>query len=213
MDKAKPKTVVYGPVFNPKNAHGYRHVRWVENVSLGLRLVGFADEIARKEHSRAVEHKGWFIRDDDYGGEVFRGVVYQLPTRDGGTPRFVYGYADPFNDDCALLCFDFECEKLEAARSADRFAERFAEVEREYSRAYDARQRFNDLTEEQKTMRAEALQLAAEMKRAKRANVEAPTICATLRAKIFGLREQIEKARLTQARLFADFGREAGWEG
>ena len=92
--KSKP-TISYGPAFD---AHGYKWVRFVENVSRGLRLVGFADEIAKAEGSwRSIQHTGWFTDDDQ--SEKYRGVVYQLPSR--GEPLYVYGYADTNNDDCA----------------------------------------------------------------------------------------------------------------
>ena len=98
------KSIDYGSVNDEKRMHGYRGVRWVENVSCGLRRVGFADEIMRGEgYPRAIDHKGWFIHDEDYG-EVYRGVVYQLPARHG-LPQYVIGYDDPYNDDCALLSF------------------------------------------------------------------------------------------------------------
>src|SRR3954468_7479533 len=46
-------------VYNPQHeSNGERRSRWVENASDGLRRVGFADEIARAEHSRAIQHQG-----------------------------------------------------------------------------------------------------------------------------------------------------------
>ena len=153
MRKKAPKTIEYNPVNDPKRVHGYKHVRWVDNVSCGLRRVGFADEIMRGEgYSRAIDHKGWFIREDGDGGEVYRGVVYQLPARHG-LPQYVYGYDDPNNEGAALLCFGPSVDKCGAARSADRFAEIFAEYEREYDRAWQAGRRYEELDEEIKDMR------------------------------------------------------------
>lgn len=128
MKKQKTPSIIYGPRFD-SGSRAFRHVRWVENVSRGLRLVGFADEI-----TRSINHRGWFI-DDEFQDEVMRGVVYRLPR--GG---FAYGYADPHNDDCALLCFDCDAESAEqAARYADQFAKRYAEQEREYQAKWNAR--------------------------------------------------------------------------
>ena len=107
--KIEPKVIEYNRAFE---AHGYRNVRWVENVSRGLRLVGFADEIASKEgHRRTIDHRGWFT-DEDQCGEIYRGVVYQLPSHGDEKECYVYGYADPNNDDCALLCFDLTGDKM-----------------------------------------------------------------------------------------------------
>ncbi len=202
MKKTKPKFIEYNPA---STIHGYENVRWVENVSRGLRLVGFADEIAQKEGNwRAINHKGWFT-DDDGDGETYRGIVYKLPRRHG-LPTYVYGYADPCNADCALLCFDPTTEVMDAARSADRFAEICAEEERDYQRAWRAGRDYEELAEQIKEERTEALKLAEEMRAAKRARVEAPTICTVLRGKIFALYHSIQRARAKRIELLDNFG-------
>lgn len=201
------KAIEYNPVCAPM--HGYKNVRWVENVSRGLRLVGFADEIARAEHSRSIQHTGWFT--DDYYSETYRGVVYQLPSR--GEPLYVYGYADPNNDDCALLSFDTEADKMEAARAADRFAEIFAEEQRECNEAFQAGRRCEDLADDVAKMRKEALAIGAEMRAARHTVTEAPTICATLRSKIKSLYRQIQKAREERDELISNFGKHDGFAG
>lgn len=203
--KQRTKHVEYNP---PHTSHGYT-VRWVENASRGLRLVGFADEVARREHSRAIEHKGWFI-DDEGTGDVYRGVVYQLPSR--GAPQYVYGYADPCNGDCALLCFDVETTLLDAARAADRFAEIFAEEARDYDRASQASARCEDLAAEIKEARKRALAIGQEMRAAKRQNIIAPTICASMRREIASLYRGIQKARKEIASLVSAYGKQPGFE-
>jgi hypothetical protein len=200
----KQKFIEYNPANDPKRMHGYKNVRWVENVSRGLRLVGFADKVADEAGSHAIEHQGWFT-DDDFQDEVYRGVVYQLPVRDGET-QFVYGYADPNNDDCALLCFEPFTDKLEAAKQADRFAELMAESERDYRRADSARIKYDELADEIKQARTTALKIAAEMRAAKQSGVSAPTICATLRSKILSLYRSIQKARKERAELMDSYG-------
>lgn len=116
--------------------------RWVENAAPSLRFVGYADEL-----NPAIKHKGRYLRSDDYGGEVARGVVYQLPSRQG-LVLFAYGVADPCNENCALLDFDLETApandvdaidyaKRGAASYADSVAERYAETEREWNDAWD----------------------------------------------------------------------------
>lgn len=197
------RTIEFNPVVDPKRA-GYKNVRWVENVSKGLRLVGFADEIAK------LDHKGWFTSDYNETEEVYRGVVYQLPSH-GREERYAFGYTDPNNDDCALLCFDLESDKQDAAREADSFAEICAERERDYQRAWGAGRKCEDLEEEIIAARKEALAIAEEMRAAKRASVQAPTICATLRAKVMGLYEEIQRARKKRAELIDCFGSQPGF--
>ena len=196
----KPITIEFNPIHT---SHGYS-VRWIENVSLGLRLVGFADEILPR-----LRHKGWFI-DEDLQDEVYRGVVYQLPSHKGET-RFVYGYADPYNKDCALICFDLQSEKEDTARHADRMAEIFAEEQRDYSRAQRAGMEYTDLAEEIVSKRKEALAIATEMRTAKKTSVQAPTICAVARAKVLSLYSSIQKDRKKRKELLADFGKLPGF--
>ncbi len=202
MKRAKRKFIDYNPA---STMHGYDNVRWVENASLGLRRVGFADQIAEKEgHWRAIDHKGWFT-DDDCEDDTLRGVVYQLPARDGCS-MYVYGYADPDNDDCALLCFNHTSEIMQAARYSDSFAERFADEQRNYKRAWRAGRDYDELAEEIKQARTQALKLAEEMRAAKRARVQAPTICAVLRGQILSLYRSIQNMREKRADLFGNFG-------
>jgi hypothetical protein len=208
--KIAPKVIEYNPIVPPERAHGYKNARWVENVSRGLRLVGFADEIASAEgRRRTIDHKGWHTDDDGGNGEYYRGVVYLLPSR--GEPLYVYGYADPNNDDCALLCFDTEADKMDAARYADQFAERFAEDQRDHNRAWQAGRRCEDLADEVQAMRKKALAIGAEMRDAKRAKLDAPTICATLRDKIMSLYRQMQKARKEIAELTDNYGTRDGF--
>ena len=71
--KHKRKAGSYGPAFK-HCGKGYRHV---ENcVAAGLRFVGYADKINDR-----IRHKGWCV--DEFGDDVMRGVVYQLPARNG----------------------------------------------------------------------------------------------------------------------------------
>ena len=109
------------------------HRRWVENVSDGLRFVGFADDL-----NTSIQHSGWFT--DDHCDNTYRGVVYRLPTRKGGNPIFVYGYTNSFMDDFALLEFSAECDcSIDAARWADNIAEYYADLERDFQRIENAK--------------------------------------------------------------------------
>jgi len=211
MRKKAPKTIEYNPVCDPKHVHGYRGVRWVENALLGLRRVGFADEIMKGEgYVRTIAHRGWFIHDDEgASGEVYRGVVYQLPSRHY-KPQYVYGYDDPNNDGAALLCFDPVEEKREAAKLADRFAEIFAEHERDYDRAQQARQQCEDFDERVKDARREALALADEMRRIRWPR--GARTCAVIREKILSLYREIQKSRAERDELKATYGNAPGFE-
>jgi hypothetical protein len=204
--KPEPKVIEYNPRFS---AHGYRHVRWVENVSRGLRFVGFADKIATH-----IRHTGWYT--DDVGAfEKYRGVVYQLPSHGDEKECYVYGYADPNNDDCALLCFEIEGDKDRAARYADQFAERFAEAECDYQRAWQAGDRCKDIAHEVARARSEALKIGEELRLVKQAQINAkisaPTICATLRAKVRELYREIQKLRKERDELRSSYGKEPGF--
>lgn len=210
--KIKP-SIEYNPQCKPEDVHGYRHVRFVERPKLGLRFVGYADDV----YPSYIQHTGWFT-DDDGDFDKYRGVVYQLPARNG-KECFVYGYEDP-NMDGALLDFDVEEDKKEAARQADRMAEIFAEHERDYQRAWRAGRRYEDLADEIKSARDEAREIGAEL-RAARGHVASliqcgldgnfPRSCATLRERVFELRRQITKMRKERKSLLSDYGRQPGF--
>ena len=171
-----------------ERAHGWRHCRWIEDcAAIGLREVGFADEIL------SLRHNGWFA--DAFQDEIYRGQVWQIPARHG-RPQFVYGYADPCNEGAALICFDVEEDKSEAARGADSLAESFAEAEREYSEAWQAARQWEELGDEMKAARGKARALVAEMRKAIREGKQAgAAICEALRGKLADYAAQWESAR------------------
>lgn len=190
--------------YNPRHdAHGYKQCAWIENVGRGLRGVGYADEILSR-----LRHKGWYT--DDTQSDVYRGIVYQLPGRDGKS-LYVYGYADPMNRGAAFLCFDYVDDKEDAARFADRLAEIFAEEEREYQEAWRAGRDYVDLEEEIKKVRAAALALAKERHTAKGSGYPTPMICATIRKTVLEAYQSIQTMREERETLFNDFGRHPGF--
>lgn len=197
--KIAPKVIEYNPRFG---AHGYSHVRWVENASRGLRLVGYCDDI-----TRSICHTGWFTDDDQT--EKYRGVVYQLPSR--GEPLYAYGYADPDNEDCALLCFDGENDKEDAARAADRFAEIFAEHERDYREAWQAGRRVEAINEEIVESRTNVLKIGAEMREGRKAGLYLPTACEALRRDVARAYRFIQKLRKERDELIDTFGQRPGF--
>jgi hypothetical protein len=204
-------------VYNPRcTVAGFNNVRWVENASNGMRLVGFADMVASR---RAIDHTGWFT-DDDQSGDLYRGVVYQLPAArhgakpecswsdsDGERNRYAYGYADPNNDGAALLCFDLVADRKDAARFADQLAERRAESERDYQRAWRAGTEHAELGETIKAARRRCLALIREARAACKRLADAPMIRDTIRAAIEAARETIEECRAKRAELESEYRR------
>lgn len=178
--------------YNRPNAQGER---WVENVSKGLRLAGFADELCR-----SINHTGWWT--DEYGdNDTMRGVVYRLPHG-----WMVAGYADPCNDDCALLDFGtlFDNEH-DAAGAADRIAEIHAERERDYQQAWQAGHLWAEKGEDIRNTRQEALGLLADIKAKRSALCDAPAIVATLRKRLDFLLSHIREIREDREGLERDY--------
>ena len=205
QDVAKGKNrYVPGPTEcgKPFAAYGETGMRWVENAGRIMRKVGFADDIIN------LRHKGWYA--DDNCDETIRGVVYQLPTRNGKL-QFAYGYADPINDGAACLSFDLIDDKDTAAHWADGIAEREAEEQRDYNTAWQAGRQYDDLGDNVKAMRAECLDLIGEAKGLR------DTLCATTAVKqtivqrIASYVRDIRSARRKRAELIEAFGAQAGF--
>lgn len=168
--KKKIKNIEY----NPASKDG---LRWVENVSLGLRFTGFCDEI-----THYIRHTGWYI-DDIGAGDTYRGVVYQLATRNG-MEQYVAGYADPWSGDCARVDFaTIHRDKTAAAYAANKLAETNAAIERHYNEAWQAGAQYADIVAEIQETRKETHDLLLAVK-AERQRAVAPVICNTLRASI-----------------------------
>ena len=159
------------------DGYGTKAMRFVEPGALGgLRFAGYADEIAN------IGHTGWFA--DPYQDRTLRGVVYQLPARNGET-LFLSGYTETDADGTAL---DFGTiwrgDKTAAAYHADKIAERAAEQEREYQTAWEAGRQFAELGDRVKETRAELLVILSERRRAKADGANYPALCNTLRMQV-----------------------------
>lgn len=109
---------------------GTRIQYWDHKDCVPFRFTGYVDEIRRGHH-----HQGWYC--DQFQDRTLRGVVYQIPARNG-VPQYLSGYQDSDNGSIALYLDSFEAEPAEAAYRADRIAERLAESEREYNEAWQA---------------------------------------------------------------------------
>jgi hypothetical protein len=179
---------------------GRDSVFWCECPDDYLRRVGYADECGL----RSIRHKGWFT--DEYGdGELARGVVFQLPARNG-TPRFISGVADSVNDGPAILSLELFDDKDDAARNADSLAEIYAEKERDYRRASNAGFRHGELGEEIATMRGQVREILKARRDHIRKGDKVPTILAVLECKARELLGEIEEMQEKRATLFDEYG-------
>jgi hypothetical protein len=190
---------------------GSDSVFWCEQPDAYLRRVGFADEIARElKWTRRLDiPRGWYTEDQGQG-EIARGVVFQLPARNGET-RFMYGVADPCNDGPAILSHDIATDKGDAAQWADQLAERYAENERAYNRAWHAGERYRDLENEITDTRDKVRQILSARRDHKRAGDAVPTILKVLECKACELIERVSEMRNERETLFNDYGRESGF--
>ena len=196
----KKRETVYNPPFQ---AHGEAHMRWIENThKAGLRFVAFADEIL------SLNYTGWFT--SEFQDETLRGVVYQLPSRQG-CEQYVYGYNDPCIDGSALLSFDVSEDKENAARWADNIAERAAEEERDYQEAWQAGSRHYDIGHEMATIRQTCLALIREAKANCLDIRKAPAILEQLRRDVMRYADDLEQMRNERTELRERFSDRRGF--
>jgi hypothetical protein len=200
-DKARYSAATgYGPAYE---ARGSKQYRWIEKPSAcGLRFVGYASDIVR------LDHTGWYVDNDQ--NETVKGVVFQLPGRDG-KPLFVAGYEDWNNgraDSDGPVTLDFGNVSLthdgarDAARRADQIAQWIAEDEREYQAAWQAGNRFAELGSDIADSRNAIKALLAERRAAKAAKLLTyPTICDTIRRAVENALGDIATARAEREKL------------
>lgn len=193
-----------------------------------FRLVGYADDIARRHGSRRIDHRGWYSDLDQ--SETLRGVVLQLPGRKGA-PRFVAareesetgGYVVEL-DGRAIFAGDRseggfynneardQSAALEAATSAESFAERAAENARDYATAWRAGSYYADAGVKVRTLRRDALAILAE--RRKGSARSRPGRCGVIREKVESILEEIQTLRRKRRDLAAgDHGSLIFWPG
>lgn len=189
-----------GPPF-PFDRRSHSHdpdecYRWVEHVSaLGWRAVGFADDIIP-----SLRHRGWYA--DTHCDEVYRGIVYRLPGN-----RFVFGYADPINLDCALLANWLADDAHDAARSADSIAERFADRDRAFDDAWHA---VHSAVQKRREARAEVREALADLRELE--SCDSPRIKTTIRSAFDDAWSYYRRARASLREILEDsasFGIEA----
>lgn len=189
--------------------------RWVEDPSrIGLRLVGYVDaDTPRGNIWNDSDRNGWYA--DSFQDATMRGVVYQLPGRNGEC-RFVAGYQESDSDGCVIdfstiyseksaqwyesSCYrgwtwetdskDIESAR-DAARAADSMAQRAAEESREYDTAWQAGSHAAMERDDAQAVRRDFLELIQEIK----ATDYPPATCKALRERAIGLVEAWREAK------------------
>jgi hypothetical protein len=177
---------------------------WVERPEYhGMRDCGDAHKLTR------LGHTGWYI--DSEGRETATPCVYRWGR------FYIPAIRDPHNTgpvmlawEDRVLCRDASDEQdsdnttlRDCARAADGAAEAYGENCREYSDAWEAGSQYAREGEEMQTLRKEARELIADMRKAQDFKDATPTICRTLRSAVSGLLAQIQECREKRAKLAA----------
>jgi len=182
VKKQPAKTIVYGPEWTPEGSR--ERLRFVENASLGLRVVGASHDIIRTRD----RHTGWYL--DPMGdGETVHGAVLQLPSRDGA-PVYVPAFADPYIADCYCVNFHSATEdKADCASWADSMAEYYAECERDYQTKESAKAFIEDARAGICAARIIVTDLVRDLRTA--GHALPPSTRETVRLRIRALRESV----------------------
>lgn len=205
LDRAYGKAVLYAKLMNrrlgSRDSKGkvwnslHEGKRWCEDYDRsGLRKIGFADEVLH------LRQTGWYI--DGFQDETYRGIVFQLPAKDGQT-RHLAGYVYSNNPDAALVDMGILDDKEQAAYAADSMAERDAEREREYQETWQMGSRASYANTEALEARDELLDLLVRSKREGKP-AEGTTAHALLVDKVRDLLEEIEMKRDERNEIISD---------
>lgn len=200
--------------------------------NMGLRVIGFADEIAKSDyaHLSGIDHKGWYTDSEDQS-DKFRGVVFQLPSRDG-CAVYLSGYQDLDSRDrpnhggylVALRPKDWNIGEKgaddyrhdseaarQAARDADGLAESSSEEARDYSDSWRLGQEYADHIAESRGYRLERRKLMATLGAARRdmnrLAVKSPWVrelCQRICDDIADLKESARKAYDAAQKILSD---------
>lgn len=180
-----------------------------ESVLDGLRW-RFASDVLREEGYR--DACADFYR-DTFDSEVYRGAVWQLPSRDG-SECWVAGYVERESMkanagsmsryavlDCARGRVRTFTSAKGAACCARNLAESHAEESREYDEKWQEASRANDEREEArdelKAAREEARCMVAALRAQRAEGAIVPALCDVLRAKVAECRERMRDALTT----------------
>lgn len=206
------------------DAHGLRvskcggYANVPESVLGGLRWK-FADDVMRE----AGRRDGASFYADSHMCEVYRGAVWQLPSRDG-SECWIAGYVEresvkpnggSVSGYAVLSTWRGLPRYFTSAEGAASFAASLAESHANESREYDERwqeaSRANDEREEArealKAARAEASRLVAALREQRKAGAIMPALCDVLRDKVRACREAMREALETIADKAAEIDR------
>lgn len=138
---------------------------YCDNWPDGWREVGTAADVCRGEHSRRVDHDGWYT--DDMQSETMQGFVLQLPARKG-IPRYVPGTFHSRSDGVTLYPRDVTDDILDCSSLADDRARFAAEKERDYNEAWHQGNNVAGMLDDVATIRRKLLAEFAKYRAAKR---------------------------------------------
>jgi hypothetical protein len=204
------------PGIGALGAPGERGGRWCEDpAAIGLRFVGWSDEIA------SIGHSGWFLGTDDQS-EVARGCVYAFPARNG-SPLYVEAirvgsssrrgndWTDQNGTDGSAMLYLNDrhagakggCDgspsddqgARDAAYGADREAQYYGETESEYQARWREGQELAEQLEQAAALRERARLSLKELRDLERLTPTAapmPALCQRIRS---SLSLDLEKAR------------------
>lgn len=137
-----------------------------------------------------------------------RGALYIPTTReDEGRQRGVGGYTFHLSEAVKVPKRadqdEHDAAKIEAARAADHIADRVAEESRDHDEAYQAGREYSEYGDTIAAARVEFRKIRAELKTM--AGVEAPTLCATIRAALAGIARDYREAKQKRAELVSEW--------
>lgn len=157
-----------------------------------FREVGSAHDVCRSEHSRAVDHTGWYT--DSFQSDKLAGYVLQLPAHKG-QPVYIPATKHSLWSGVTLYPNDMHDTPLNCARAADQYAEHAAEAEREYQAQESAKMEIAEKQDEIAKLRTDRRALVREIRAARVTGVAGfPAICNALRDRLAELRDESRDA-------------------
>lgn len=161
-------------------------LRWIENLSAGLRVVP-VEKLIR------TSIRGWYV--NNFQHETTEAFVIRLPHG-----RLVAACSDPWNEDSFLVDFqNITTDETAAAHWAERLAESYADEEREGDLLYQTEQATETLNDEISTTRKKIIELCRQARLAKQATPNScaayPAIVQAIRDQVADLLDDINKAR------------------
>jgi hypothetical protein len=181
--------------------------RYFEEKEVPFRFVGYCDELAK-----SIRHTGHY--EDEFQDSKLRGVVFRL----GHGKGLIAGYQESDNDGYVLdLSYTWDNDdEAGAAHAANQFAERTAEKSREYNEAFQAKQKWDDLTEQQIELQGEVenlLRLVSKIQTQVLLVPEHETIAAQLAEDAKGKQRELERIAKKAECLWDTWQTHEGWNG